>query len=108
VEVRANYWIEIDGKVVLSDWRARLLEAIADSGSLSEAARRMTCPITGRGTVREWRSGRERDAGHAGRPPRRTGRRPSTLFAVKLLGRYGITAMGWMISRGALRTPSRR
>jgi len=39
---RANFWIEKDGKVVLSSWRIRLLEAIADTGSISAAAEVMS------------------------------------------------------------------
>lgn len=38
---RANLWIERDGQVVLSSWRIRLLEAIAETGSISAAAERM-------------------------------------------------------------------
>lgn len=37
---RANLWIECDGQVALSEWRVRLLEAIAETGSISEATRR--------------------------------------------------------------------
>jgi molybdate transport system regulatory protein len=35
---KANFWIEKDGKVVLSRWRVRLLEAVRDTGSISSAA----------------------------------------------------------------------
>ena len=38
---RANFWVEQDGQVVLSSWRIRLLEAIADTGSISAAASKM-------------------------------------------------------------------
>ncbi len=38
---RAKLWIERDGQLVLSDYRVRLLELIAETGSLSEAAHRM-------------------------------------------------------------------
>lgn len=38
---RANFWIEEEGKVVLSSWRVRLLEAIARTGSISAAADEM-------------------------------------------------------------------
>lgn len=41
VQVRANLWIEANGKVVLSRWRVRLLEAIDQAGSISAAAERM-------------------------------------------------------------------
>ena len=36
-----NLWIERDGRVVLSGWRVRLLEAIAETGSISAAAARL-------------------------------------------------------------------
>lgn len=38
LEPKANFWAEINGQVVLSDWRVRLLEAIAETGSISSAA----------------------------------------------------------------------
>lgn len=38
---KANFWIEKDGKVVLSQWRVRLLESIRDTGSISSAASEM-------------------------------------------------------------------
>jgi molybdate transport system regulatory protein len=41
MQPKANFWIEHEGKVVLSDWRVRLLEAIAETGSISAAASRM-------------------------------------------------------------------
>jgi molybdate transport system regulatory protein len=41
MQPRLNLWIEEDGEVVLSDWRIRLLEAIAETGSISSAAARM-------------------------------------------------------------------
>ncbi|MHB1133533.1 MAG: winged helix-turn-helix domain-containing protein [Chloroflexota bacterium] len=34
-------WIEKDGQLVFSDWRAELLHAIDECGSLSEAANRL-------------------------------------------------------------------
>jgi molybdate transport system regulatory protein len=40
----AKVWFERDGKVVLSDWRAELLRAIDETGSLSAAARRAGVP----------------------------------------------------------------
>lgn len=43
-EVQAKIWIERGGKVVLSDWRAELLRAIEETGSLSGAALRMDVP----------------------------------------------------------------
>lgn len=44
MQPRANFWIEKDGKVVLSSWRVRLLEAIQETGSISAAAERMDVP----------------------------------------------------------------
>jgi molybdate transport system regulatory protein len=38
---RANLWIESNGRVVLSSWRVRLLEAIAATGSITRAAEQM-------------------------------------------------------------------
>lgn len=38
---RVNLWIEQDGQVVLSRWRIQLLEAIAETGSISAAAERL-------------------------------------------------------------------
>jgi len=38
---RVNLWLERDGNVVLSLWRVRLLEAIAETGSISGAAKHM-------------------------------------------------------------------
>lgn len=40
-QAKANFWIEKEGKVVLSAWRVRLLEAIAETGSISAAASKM-------------------------------------------------------------------
>jgi molybdate transport system regulatory protein len=39
--LRANLWLEQDGRVVLSPWRVQLLQAIQATGSISAAARRM-------------------------------------------------------------------
>jgi molybdate transport system regulatory protein len=39
-----NLWIEKDGEVVLSEWRVGLLEAIADTGSISAAAAKLKVP----------------------------------------------------------------
>lgn len=44
LQPRYNAWIEIDGQVVLSLWRADLLRAIARSGSISAAAEQMGIP----------------------------------------------------------------
>lgn len=41
LETKANIWIEKDGKVVLSLWRVRLLEAIEETGSISAAASKL-------------------------------------------------------------------
>ena len=38
---RMKLWLEADGKLVMSDYRVRLLEAIANTGSLSKAAEAM-------------------------------------------------------------------
>lgn len=35
---RANFWAEVEGRVVLSGWRVRLLEAVHEAGSISGAA----------------------------------------------------------------------
>jgi molybdate transport system regulatory protein len=39
-----NLWLEIDGKVVLSLWRADLLRAVASCGSISAAAEELQIP----------------------------------------------------------------
>ena len=41
MEPRAKVWVEKDGRIVLSDYRVRLLALIDETGSLSEAASRM-------------------------------------------------------------------
>jgi len=41
MEAKAKLWVEQDGAIVLSGYRVRLLQHIAESGSLAEAARRM-------------------------------------------------------------------
>ena len=38
---RTNLWIERDSQVVLSRWRVQLLEAVAQTGSISAAAEKM-------------------------------------------------------------------
>jgi molybdate transport system regulatory protein len=38
MELHAKFWIEDDGKLVLSDYRVRLLRLIDETGSLSKAA----------------------------------------------------------------------
>lgn len=42
--VRANIWIERGGRVVISDFRARLLEAVAKHGSVARAAAALDLP----------------------------------------------------------------
>lgn len=41
MQVKANLWLEEDGKVALSSWRVRLLEAVGETGSISAAASKM-------------------------------------------------------------------
>ncbi len=41
MQPKANFWIEKDGQVVLSSWRIQLLEAVAETGSISAAAAKM-------------------------------------------------------------------
>jgi molybdate transport system regulatory protein len=41
MEPRAKLWVEKDGRIVLSDYRVRLLRHIDETGSLAEAAERM-------------------------------------------------------------------
>ena len=41
---RSKVWLEQDGKVVLSEWRAELLEAIDETGSLARAAEKLEVP----------------------------------------------------------------
>jgi molybdate transport system regulatory protein len=41
---KANFWAEVDGQVVLSEWRVRLLEAIDVAGSISGAAQQLDIP----------------------------------------------------------------
>lgn len=38
MQPRSNYWIEKDDKVVLSEWRVALLEAVERTGSINAAA----------------------------------------------------------------------
>jgi molybdate transport system regulatory protein len=39
-----NFWLEMDGKVALSVWRVRLLQAVAETGSISGGAALMDVP----------------------------------------------------------------
>ena len=41
MQAKANFWIEKEGLVVLSSWRVELLEAIAETGSITAAASKM-------------------------------------------------------------------
>ncbi|HUN22934.1 MAG TPA: LysR family transcriptional regulator [Anaerolineales bacterium] len=41
MNIHYNFWLEENGRVVLSPWRAKLLQAIAETGSISAAARQM-------------------------------------------------------------------
>lgn len=38
---RVKLWLEQDGRIVMSDYRLRLLVLVAETGSLAEAAQRM-------------------------------------------------------------------
>lgn len=44
LQPRYNLWLEVDGEVVLSLWRASLLRAVASCGSISGAAEHMNIP----------------------------------------------------------------
>lgn len=39
-----NLWVEVDGEVALSIWRARLLQAVRETGSITAAAERLAIP----------------------------------------------------------------
>ena len=41
LKVRSKCWVELDGELVLSDWRVELLEAVEATGSLVAACARM-------------------------------------------------------------------
>lgn len=41
----SNFWIEKDGKVVLSEWRIALLEAVERTGSINAAAAHQGVPF---------------------------------------------------------------
>lgn len=41
MEPKVKLWIEEEGLLVLSDYRAQLLQHVADTGSLAQAAERM-------------------------------------------------------------------
>jgi molybdate transport system regulatory protein len=44
LDVRSKVWLERDGRVVLSEWRAALLQGVAETGSLAGAAVRLDVP----------------------------------------------------------------
>ena len=44
LEPRAKLWLELDGRIALSEWRVALLEAVEATGSLARAAERMDVP----------------------------------------------------------------
>ncbi|MDF1595404.1 MAG: LysR family transcriptional regulator [Acidimicrobiia bacterium] len=44
MEPKFNVWFEVDGKVAASRWRMRLLEAVAEQGSISAGAETMEVP----------------------------------------------------------------
>jgi len=44
MKARYNLWLEKDGQVALSLWRVRLLAAIGETGSISQAARQLNVP----------------------------------------------------------------
>ena len=44
MEVRSKLWIEVNGKTVLSDYRAAILEGIDRTGSLAKAAEELKVP----------------------------------------------------------------
>lgn len=39
-----NLWLETENEVVLSSWRVRLLEAIAEAGSINAGSKKMNVP----------------------------------------------------------------
>jgi molybdate transport system regulatory protein len=41
---KCNFWAEVEGAVVLSDWRVQLLQAIDVAGSISGAAQQLDIP----------------------------------------------------------------
>jgi molybdate transport system regulatory protein len=44
MQIRANFWVEKDGEVVMSRWRVALLQAVDETGSISAAAARLGIP----------------------------------------------------------------
>jgi molybdate transport system regulatory protein len=41
VQPRLKLWLERDGRIVMSDYRLRLLQLVAETGSLADAAQRL-------------------------------------------------------------------
>lgn len=44
MEVRSKLWLEVDGRTVLGDWRAAILDGIDRTGSLAKAAEELGTP----------------------------------------------------------------
>ncbi len=44
IRVRSKVWVERDGEVLISEYRARLLEAVARAGSVAAGAEAMGLP----------------------------------------------------------------
>ena len=44
LQPRAKLWIELNGKIALSEWRVALLEAVEATGSLTKAAEHLGVP----------------------------------------------------------------
>lgn len=44
LEPRSKIWLERGGRVVLSEWRAALLQGVVDTGSLAGAAAKLDVP----------------------------------------------------------------
>lgn len=44
LSLKTNFWAELEGEVVLSDWRVQLLQAIDEAGSISGAAHQLDIP----------------------------------------------------------------
>ena len=69
MKARVKVWIEIEGRLVLSDWRVRFLEAIAETGSLKGASQKLGIPyrvMWGKIKEVEDRLGMKLTEGHSG------------------------------------------
>ncbi len=42
--LRSKLWLELDGQIVLSEWRVQLLETVEATGSLARAAKELNVP----------------------------------------------------------------